>query len=476
MGRVISPTLAMAVLREAEISAFQPESFYTVHLALPGMTVTSARCKEKTEAEVIAVACFESTAVVTKCERRERRENAPALYDLTFLQRDANRLLGYTAQQTLDYAQSLYEKKLITYGKKKNEFLTPSTVKNVHKLLRSCFEQAVKWELMEKNPCIYATLPKVTSAKGEIWTAETLFHAMEVCEDERLKLCMNLAFACSLRMGELLGLTWDCVDISPESRSEGTANIYINKELQRVNRDVLNALEKKDVVMVFPPISSRTTTVQVLKAPKTQTSIRKIFLPKTVAEMLVKWKGKQDAAREMLGEEYHDFNLVVAGPLGMPTESGTITSAFRKLIAKNDLPPVVFHSLRHSSITYKLKLNGGDIKAVQGDSGHAQAKMVTDQYSHIIDDDRRHNAELFENAFYEKKGAEEEIREKPKTPPVESPTGNEEEGGLDVETLAKLASSPELASLLKILAKKHLKYIARADRERRSPGYFASGK
>ncbi len=340
-----------------------------------------------------------------------------------------------------------------TIGKKKNEFLTPSTVKNVHKLLRSCFEQAVKWELVEKNPCIYATLPKVTHAKREIWTADVLFHAIEICDDERLKLSMNLAFACSLRIGELLGLTWDCVDISQESMDAGTAYIYINKELQRVNRNVLNALDKKDVVTIFPPITSRTSTVQVLKAPKTQTSTRKIFLPRTVAEMLADWKRKQDAAREMLGCEYQDFNLVMAGPLGMPTEAATITSAFRKLIEVNDLPPVVFHSLRHSSITYKLKLNGGDIKAVQGDSGHAQAKMVTDQYSHIIDDDRRHNAELFEEAFYGKKGIEDDVTAKQESPVTKSPEGAVTDIGLDAETLAKLASSPEFASLLKILAK-----------------------
>lgn len=245
-----------------------------------------------------------------------------------------------------------------TIGKKRNEFLSPSTVKSIHKLLHSCFEQAVKWEVIEKNPCTYATLPKVTYAKREIWTADVLFHAMEVCDDERLKLSINLSFACSVRIGELLGLTWDCVDISPESIEAGTAYIYINKELQRVNRNVLEKLDKKDVITIFPAITSKTTTLQVLKAPKTQTSNRKIFLPKTVAEMLTEWKSKQDAAKEMLGSEYQDFNLVIAGPLGMPTEAATITAAFRKLIEENDLPPVVFHSLRHSSITYKLKLNG----------------------------------------------------------------------------------------------------------------------
>ena len=115
--------------------------------------------------------------------------------------------------------------------------------------------------------------------------------------------------------------------------------------------------------------------------------------------MLVEWKRDQDFTKEALGSEYADFDLVMANGLGMPTEQSRITALFAELIEKNDLPKVVFHSLRHFSITYKLKLNGGDIKSVQGDSGHAQAQMVTDQYSHILDDDRKNNAALFERAF-----------------------------------------------------------------------------
>ena len=81
---------------------------------------------------------------------------------------------------------------------------------------------------------------------------------------------------------------------------------------------------------------------------------------------------------------------------GLPINDSAIRKDFNKLIEKYDLPKVVFHSLRHTSITYKLKLNGGDIKSVQGDSGHSQINMVTDVYSHIIDDDRRKNAAMFE--------------------------------------------------------------------------------
>ena len=120
----------------------------------------------------------------------------------------------------------------------------------------------------------------------DIWDSQTLFHAIDCCEDERLKLCLNLAFSCSLRIGELLGLTWDCVDISEESIATGKAHIVVNKQLQRVNKRSMEATDSKDVLTTFPEIGSQNNTVLILKKPKTRASIRKIFLPKTVAENL----------------------------------------------------------------------------------------------------------------------------------------------------------------------------------------------
>lgn len=332
-----------------------------------------------------------------------------------------------------------------SWGKSSEEtkYVTAATVKKIHNILRSAFHQAVKWELIEKNPAVYATVPKAEMKKRDIWDAPTLFHALEVCKDERLKLAINLSFACSLRLGEVLALTWDCVDIAPESIKAGTAFLYVNKELQRVSKDIMKTLEKKDVIRIFPEDKSSTKTVLVLKKPKTATSTRKVFLPKSVAEMLVAWKAEQDYAKEALGDEYTDFNLVMANSMGMPTESTRISSSFTELIKKYDLPPVVFHSLRHTSITYKLKLNGGDIKAVQGDSGHAQAQMVTDQYSHILDDDRRNNAELFERAFYQKETLSPTVKT---ASAPESPVTN-------LELLTKVLSNPEMAALLTTLAK-----------------------
>ncbi len=319
-----------------------------------------------------------------------------------------------------------------------HECVSARTVREIHKLLRSAFNQGVKWELIARNPVLNATLPKTEAAKRDIWTAETLFHALEVCEDDNLSLALNLAFSCSLRIGEMLALTWDCIDISPASIANGRTSIYVDKELQRVSLDAMEELGDKDVIKVFPPIFPGKHTRLVLKTPKTKSSVRKIFLPKTVAAMLQERKNQQEELKDLLGDEYRDYDLVFASTMGTPIEGQIINRALGELIKQHNLPKVVFHSLRHSSITYKLKLNGGDMKAVQGDSGHAQVKMVADVYSHIIDEDRRINAELFEETFYSGSKAE---------PVVEEPPKSDQE-----ILLALLNKSPEMVTLLKTLA------------------------
>lgn len=344
------------------------------------------------------------------------------------------------------------------YVKPRNEFVSPHIVREIHKLLRNAFNQAVKWELMSRNPVEHATLPREEHVPRDIWTAETLFRAMEACEDDTLLLAMNLAFSCTLRMGELLGLTWDCVDISQTSIDSGQAYIFINKELQRVRRDALGALGEKGVVRKFPMAIGDMNTLLVLKEPKTKTSVRKIFLPKSVAEMLAKHQKAQDEIKELFDEEFTDYNLVFSSTNGRPVESSTITRLFNDLVKKNDLPKVVFHSLRHISITYKLKLYGGDMKSVQGDSGHAQLKMVADVYSHIIDDDRCLNAQRMEEAFYSGQSKPVKAAEKPAvsdavTDPGDTGTGaGTSEGETDAALLMRLLQKPEMTQLLKTLA------------------------
>lgn len=124
IGRVVTPTLALVTEREAAIQSFQPEKFYTVELTLDGFTASSGRIKSKTDAGKLRLACDGAHAVVRTFNVKDKTDHPPKLYDLTSLQRDANRLLGYSAQQTLDVLQGLYERKLATYPRTDSQYLT----------------------------------------------------------------------------------------------------------------------------------------------------------------------------------------------------------------------------------------------------------------------------------------------------------------------------------------------------------------
>lgn len=141
VGRVQSPTLAMLIQREAEIAAFKKTPFYTVELDCGSFKASGDRMEKRT-AKGIRAACDGKTAVVQNITRQEKAAQPPKLYDLTTLQRDANRILGYTAQQTLDYTQSLYEKKLVTYPRTDSKYLTDDmrdTVPELVKIVSAAF-------------------------------------------------------------------------------------------------------------------------------------------------------------------------------------------------------------------------------------------------------------------------------------------------------------------------------------------------
>ena len=336
--------------------------------------------------------------------------------------------------QTLQKTPSVSRKN----RKARTEFVTNSTIEKIIKLLRCAFKQAVRWELIEKNPFDNVVLPKTEYKKRDIWDAETIRLALDQCTDSKLYIAMNLAFACSLRMGEILGLTWKNVHIEDENIATDNAYIYIEAELARASKQAIETLGEKDIYHIFTPLMPNTSTRIILKKPKTDSSIRKVWLPKTVAYILREWKTSQEELKSFLGDEYQDFDLVVALPNGRPCENRIIEKEFSLLKQKAGLPNVVFHSLRHSSTTYKLKLNHGDLKV----TGHAEIDMITKVYAHILDEDRKINAQKFESAFY----ANPDLRKV--TPPQEQPQAQTIDLAALIEQLQK---SPELANTLAAL-------------------------
>ena len=200
-------------------------------------------------------------------------------------------------------------------------------------------------------------------------------------------------------------------------------------------------MKQKDIIQIFPSMRKNNRTVRVLKEPKTDSSIRKVYIPSSVAILLAELREEQNETIEALGDMYENYNLVMATSYGLPLGESYLRDKMQEVIDREGLPDVVFHSLRHTSVTYKLKLSGGDIKAVQGD-------MVTEVYGHILDEDRKKNAQLIEDAFYKKENLNPDMK-RPDTgkKKIEVPDG------IDAEALMKVLNNPEMAAMLAGLAK-----------------------
>lgn len=289
----------------------------------------------------------------------------------------------------------------------------PANIKKIHDIIRCALNQAILWEYLDtkmRNPASLATLPKIAKNRRKVWDINTFKEAITLVDDDLLLICMHLAFSCSMRIGEITGLTWNDIIIDDEAFENDNARVVINKELARVSLEAMQKLKDKDIIKVFPTQKPHATTRLVLKSPKTETSNRTVWLPKTVAMLLRKYKQEQQELKEFLGTAYHDYNLVIALDNGNPTESRIVRDRFQTLCEVNNFEVVVFHSLRHLSTGYKLKMTNGDIKSVQGDTGHAEAEMVMDVYSRVIDEDRRLNAKKLDEQFY---GSLDESKEEP---------------------------------------------------------------
>ena len=135
VGRVQTPTLAMLVEREGKISTFHKEKYFNVHISKENLTADLEKVKTEEEAKAVAAACDKKQAVVSSLKKETKTVNPPRLYDLTTLQREANRYYGFTAQQALDLVQSLYEKKLLTYPRTDSQFITEDMESTAHQVI-----------------------------------------------------------------------------------------------------------------------------------------------------------------------------------------------------------------------------------------------------------------------------------------------------------------------------------------------------
>ena len=196
VGRVQTPTLAMLVEREAKIMNFKKEQYFMAHILCGGVDAVTERIDSKTEVENVAGACLNGQALVTSVAKEEKTVAPPKLYDLTTLQRDANRLFGFTAKQTLEYTQSLYEKKLVTYPRTDSQYLSDDMEGTAKNVIEAIFNSLLFEQNIMFNPDIKRILnsKKVTDHHAIIPTMEIIKQDLKVIPESEMKilsLCAN---------------------------------------------------------------------------------------------------------------------------------------------------------------------------------------------------------------------------------------------------------------------------------------------
>jgi len=202
-----------------------------------------------------------------------------------------------------------------------------------------------------------------------------------------------------MRGGEVGGAQWGRLNMQGQV-------MYIDRVVDRVEKDLIRKLPKMEILFQFPNLFPATKSVVVLKQPKTEGSIRNVYIPDTVIRKLTVLKDMQESMRAEYGDDvYTDYDLIISQANGRPLLPEHINKRFKCMLADMgakdiSLDDIVFHSIRHTSAGMKLKLSHGDLKTVQAEGGWNTPDMVTKRYAHIIDEDRRELAEAMERNIY----------------------------------------------------------------------------
>ena len=257
--------------------------------------------------------------------------------------------------------------------KQQKRTLSGTTLHEVHQLLHNSFLLAVEWGILIKSP-VPVEAPKKTTQERSIWEVEEMRAALDSMEDPILHLAVHLTLVGALREGEVAGLTPEDLDFDA---ADGIGAFRINKSMQRVRKEALNQVDDGCIIKVFPDKLERSTTSLILKSTKTVSSCRTIFMTSALKEELKKWLNQLEADEMKDPTRYHDSGMLFRLPNGLAVEPVLIRKKFLKWQdAHPEFPRIVFHGLRHSSATYQLMISGGDVKAVQGTTGHATADML----------------------------------------------------------------------------------------------------
>ena len=288
------------------------------------------------------------------------------------------------------------EKQELTENQKKR-LLSSTSIHEVHTLLKTAFSYAVDWDLIHKSPTPREA-PKINTEERTIWDERTMLAALQTMTDPTLHLAVHLSMILSLRVGEILGLQPGDLDFDA---ADGRGTISVNKALQRADKVALSKIDPTQIYHTFPDRREGSKSSLILKRTKTKKSNRILYMTKPLKEELLAWLEKMKQDEQNAPEKYSNCGQLFRLPDGLPIAPDVLTKWYRMWRAEHpEFEKIVFHGLRHSSATYQLIESGGNIKAVQGNTGHATTGILMDTYAHTQDKPRLELAEKLEADFY----------------------------------------------------------------------------
>lgn len=243
------------------------------------------------------------------------------------------------------------------YGRLRKQGLSGTTVLQIHRVLHAAFNQAVRWQLLERNPVDAVKAPRKSTQETSSLTAEEIPKLLAAIEGQSIELPTLIALGTGMRLGEVLGLRWQDVDLT-------TATARVRQTLQ--------------VTMQFD-------------TPKSHRSTRTLSLPAFLVDALKRHRKSQNERRLMLGESWHEFDLICERGDGQPLRPDTISKQFRTVARAAD-SDVTFHGLRHTHASLMLAA-GADLKVTLSRLGHSSISITADLYTHVASDQDRRAAE-----------------------------------------------------------------------------------
>lgn len=274
--------------------------------------------------------------------------------------------------------QQMYNQMLIDGRVDGKGGLNPKTVRNIHITLHKALEQAVKDDLIIKNPLKSVTLPRMKKKEIQILTPEEQKKLNHACLEHPWGIAILLTLYSGMRKGEVLGLTWNNIDFD-------NRKLYVTQQLTRIKDYRKDATAK--------------TMLGIIDDTKTKTSKRIIYIAPVIMEELKKHKEKQSREKLKWSYEYKDFNMVFCREDGHYIDPGTFRDFYLRTLKKAQIAPKTFHALRHTFATRALEINS-NIKTVSEILGHASIQITLDTYSHVSKDLQEETMQKMIDSFY----------------------------------------------------------------------------